>query len=348
VTPGDVPDFPGNVSGIEFIQIEGSDSLLSRLWIIPRAILTVLRIRPRVCHFHDYELIFALPFLRLLSRCRIIYDVHEFYPEMALESNKIPHLIRPLVARMVDMSEKILSRLADCIITATEDISKRFYGSHPRVTTIFNYPRLSLFVPSETMLSQIQKRYQGKTPIIYQGSMSMDRGIFQMINAIKIIKTELPDILLLLVGPIDMQLLQRANRTIAENGLEENIEIIGAVSHIEVINYMFASKIGLVPLLPTRKFLQSIPIKQFEYMACGIPVLGANLPMIASYINAYKCGKLFDSTSVEALAKGVMDMLRDEAEWQRMSEAGKTATRERWNWDRMEEKLFQVYEGLLN
>ena len=82
-------------------------------------------------------------------------------------------------------------------------------------------------------------------------------------------------------------------------------------------------------------------------MACGVPVLGANLPPIASYITASGCGKIFDSTRVESLANGVIDILQDKSEWKRMSEAGKKATREMWNWDKMEKKLLAVYEELL-
>jgi glycosyltransferase involved in cell wall biosynthesis len=147
---------------------------------------------------------------------------------------------------------------------------------------------------------------------------------------------------------MNKKLLENVRQDIELNGLQDNIEIVGWVPHHEIVNYISVSKLGLVPLLPTRKFLKNIPIKQFEYMACGIPVLGANLPPIASYINACGCGRTFDSTNFEAFASAIMDMLQNESEWQCMSEAGKKAIREMWNWDRMEERLFDVYETILN
>jgi len=82
-------------------------------------------------------------------------------------------------------------------------------------------------------------------------------------------------------------------------------------------------------------------------MACGVPVLGADLPPVASYINDAGCGRVFDSTSVQALASGVCSMLNDQSEWQRMSDAGKVAVQDKWNWDKMEDKLYAVYEELL-
>jgi glycosyltransferase involved in cell wall biosynthesis len=104
--------------------------------------------------------------------------------------------------------------------------------------------------------------------------------------------------------------------------------------------------LGLVPLQPTEKYMRNIPIKVFEYMACGLPVLGADLPPIARYIEESGAGRVYDSTSVESLAANVLDMLANEAELARMSKNGLRAVRERWNWERMEARLLEAYDEL--
>ena len=348
VAPEDSSGYQIDEAGIEFIYLRKKSSLVSRFLIILQAIITILKIRPEICHFHDFDLIFALPFLRLFSRCKFIYDVHEVYPEMAMESKKIPRLIRPFLSKIVDVSEIMLSHLTDYIVTADDNISERFCNRNGHVSTIFNYPRLSLFIANEAKLSQLKRHYQNRTPIIYQGGISEDRGLFQMIRAMNILKEKRPDIILLLVGKMSDEILNKSKEVIRNKGLQNNVDIVGWVSHKDVVNYICISKIGLIPLLPTRKFLKNIPIKQFEYMACGIPVLGANLLPIASYINSSGCGKVFDSTSSDALASGVIDILQSESEWRRMSEAGKRAVQNWWNWDEMEKRLFSVYKKLLN
>jgi glycosyltransferase involved in cell wall biosynthesis len=347
VAPGEKSDYRDDVPGIEYVPIKKSGTMLSRLLALPRAVITVLKIRPRVCHFHDFELIFALPFIRLFSRCKVIYDVHESYPEVALESKKIPQAIRPCFSKLISASERILSGLAHCIITPVDGISERFRKFHNNVSTIFNYPRRDIFVPDGDKLAELKKRYNGRIPIIYQGGISRERGLFQMIDAMKILKAGMPEIILLLVGPINDGLLEEAKSKIVENSLNDSIEIVGSVPHKEVVNYVSISKVGLVPLLPTRQYLKAIAIKQFEYMACGVPVLGAKMPLIESYIKASGCGRVYDSTSPEALASGVMEILSDESEWKRMSEAGREAVKNLWNWDEMEKRLFAVYEELL-
>lgn len=347
VMPGEKSDYAYEEDGIEYIPLQRAESLIKRFLVIPQAIIKVLKLQPQICHIHDYELIFIFPFLRLFSRCKIVYDVHEVYPEMVMESKKIPGLLCPFMSKLVDISEKIFSRLANYIITSDENISKRFSNTHNHVATIFNYPKLSLFTANEKKLSLLKERYKDRTPVIYQGGIAENRGLFQMIRAMRILKDKKPDIILLLLGQISDNLLKRVKTEINENHLQKYIDIVGWLPHREIVEYISISKVGLVPLLPTKKFMKNIPIKQFEYMACGVPVLGANLPPIASYINASGCGRVFDSTKAESLADGVMDILQDEAEWQSMSEAGKKATREMWNWDNMEKKLLTVYEELM-
>jgi glycosyltransferase involved in cell wall biosynthesis len=196
-------------------------------------------------------------------------------------------------------------------------------------------------------MTELRKRYAGRTLIIYQGSMSEERGLFQMIAAMARLKRPRPDILLLLLGEMTGRLRDRALRRIQKEGLEEQVALLGSVPHTDMVNYISISKIGLVPFLPTAKYRKNIPTKQFEYMACGVPVLGADLPPITSYLGRAGSGKVYDSTDAGALAAGVLDMLDDEAGWERMSAAGKKAVQDFWNWDFMEIRLLKVYEDLL-
>ncbi len=332
-----------NGCGIEFRSLGQAKSLLGRVLLIPRAVLATARLRPSVCHFHDYELIFAIPLLKLFSR-RVIYDAHELNFETALESGKIPRLFRRPFSRLVDKAEKTLSGLADYVIASDQSIAEGFDERKTPVETIFNYPRLALFKPDEERLRSLRNVYRGRTPILYQGSMGEERGLFVMIRAMEIVRASRPDVVLLLVGPMDGGLKRSAEDLVSEKRLEDCVQIIGPVPHKDVVNFIAVSRVGLVPLLPTKKFMKNIPIKQFEYMACGVPVLGADLPPIASYVNESRTGLTFDSTSPDALAKGVLAILENEREWKKMSDAGKRAVQDRWNWDEMEKRLLRVYE----
>lgn len=343
VMPGKHSDFEEKEC-IRYIPLNKTGSKFS---LIPLALKTVLKINPDVCHIHDYELIFIIPIIRLLTKCKVVYDVYEVYPEMVLQAKHIPSLLKPLVSKFVDVMEKVLSRYAHYVITADDNIHSRFNKSCRHVTTLFNYPRLSFFIANKNKLLQLKERYKGKIPIIYQGSMSEVRGLFKMIEAMAILKSENSSVVLILIGEMNNKLLKQVIELIEKLGLDEHIDLLGEISHLELVNYISIAKVGLVPLLPTEKYKKNIPTKQFEYMICGVPVLGANLPPITSYVLFSGCGKIYDSTSARALASGVLDIISDEAAWQKMSDAGRKAVLTNWNWEKMEERLLSVYEKLI-
>jgi glycosyltransferase involved in cell wall biosynthesis len=172
-------------------------------------------------------------------------------------------------------------------------------------------------------------------------------GLFLMLKAMEIVKYQMPDVILLLVGWVEGDARQRMTAEIDGHGLQDCVKYVGSIPHEEVVNYISVARLGLIANLPTPKWHKNIPIKQFEYMACGVPVLGSDLPPIASYVKAAGCGRVFDPASAEALAAAVVDMLKDEDEWKRMSEAGRRAVQDNWNWDEMEKRLFGVYGELL-
>ncbi|MDQ7786440.1 MAG: glycosyltransferase family 4 protein [Thermodesulfovibrionales bacterium] len=346
IAPDSATDMVTNI-GVRYLPLNRGTSILKRLTAIPQAVRVLLRLAPDVCHFHDFEFLFALPLLKLLCRSKIIYDVHEAYPEAALASPIIPAFLRPFVALIVDKTEQILSRLADYIITSDERIAERFYGRGSNLEIIFNYPDLIMFEQNKERIAELNHSYEGRIPIIYQGSMAEDRGLFHMIEAMDILKSVRPEVLLILAGNMSDALSRRVHSMIKSKSLHKQIDVLGWIPHKDIVNYITIAKVGLVPLLPTEKFKKNIPIKQFEYMACGVPILGANLHPIASYVLKAGCGKVYDSTRPDALACGVMELLEDEQEWRRMSESGKRAVRDLWNWDEMEKRLLRVYENIL-
>jgi glycosyltransferase involved in cell wall biosynthesis len=295
---------------------------------------------------HDLDLVLAIPLLRLLTRAKIIYDSHEAYPQQFLTREAIPSGLRGPVARIVGIVEKGMVRLVRQVITADNPTGRSFVETGVRTDTIFNYPPLRIFETDETKLQAEKNRYADRVPIIYQGTMSADRGLFHMIDALPLIKKVEPGILLRLVGLRDPRLKAQANARAADAGVLESIEIVEWVPHLELAYPMKSSLIGLIPLQPTEKYKRNIPIKLFEYMACGLPVVAADIPSIARYLNRVEAGVLYDSTRPEELARCVLELLADPERRRHMAQAGVQAVRDHWNWERMEKELLNIYEAL--
>ncbi|MBN2466221.1 glycosyltransferase family 4 protein, partial [candidate division WOR-3 bacterium] len=306
----------------------------------------VWRIRPDIVHFHDYDILLVAPAMRYLLRCHLVYDAHEDYPSSVLISRLIPRALRRLAARAAKFFELAAGRACSLIITADPWTAEYLSRTGVSTCVVFNYPPLQLFAGETSRESSRQDAGTDRTVLLYQGTMSEERGLFHMIDAMPSILLQRPDCRLLLIGLTDAGLRSEAEALAAHLGVGEALEIIAWVPHTELHGYIEQSKIGLIPWLPVDKHKHNIPIKLFEYMACGLPVLAADLPSIRPYMDESKAGLQYDSTSSRALAEGVLRMLSDEDGLRRMGDNGRRAVQEKWNWGRMEERLLAAYDEL--
>ncbi|MDY0149075.1 MAG: glycosyltransferase family 4 protein [Kiritimatiellia bacterium] len=320
---------------------------MGRLWSMVEAVRAVCRVNPDFCHVHDLELSLALPFLRLFTRAKLIYDSHEVFTrqDILLRFRERPWIGRPL-AWVVERAENILVRCCHHIVTAVEPDGLAFRGLRVPVRTIFNYPPLAMFDTAPAAVEIARQRHPGRLPVVYQGTMSRKRGVFQMLDAVALVKQKEPRIVLKLIGLTDGDLKTEIEERIQELSLSDDVEITGWLRHELIAVEMRASLIGLVPLQPNPKYDRALPIKLLEYMATGLPVVAARLPLMERYIRESDSGVVCDSSQPEDLACAILGLLNEPERCRRMGENGLRAVREWWNWGRMEVALFEVYEAL--
>jgi glycosyltransferase involved in cell wall biosynthesis len=128
----------------------------------------------------------------------------------------------------------------------------------------------------------------------------------------------------------------------------EKVDFRGYIDREEIMQILSTSEVGLVTLHPTRSYLEALPIKMFEYMSAGTPVLASDFPLWRGIIEEAKCGVCVDPMDPSAIAKGIKFLLSDKARSSEMGENGKIAFREKYNWLIEEEKLLGYYTKILN
>lgn len=344
--PGTAEEWAKVDPRVKPVSLGTSRSVGGRLRAIPRAIRAMARLKPDVIHFQDLELLLAVPFLRLLTRARLVYDVHEMYPDQVAMSDRIPGWLKPAGRWFVWHTERLLARLCHRLITADQPVADSFSGTGVPTLVVYNYPRLELFRPDPERVARIRAERPGRTLLVYQGSMGIDRGLLQMVQAMATVRQSHPEALLLLVGNLRPALKARVESLVRELGVENQVETTGWVDHRDVVNWVAACQIGLVPFLPVEKYRKNIPVKQFEYMACGLPVIGADLPPIRRYLEPSGGGVLYPAGDLVALTRAMGALLDDPERRQALGRAGQAAVEARWNWAEMEKVLVGCYRGL--
>ena len=179
--------------------------------------------------------------------------------------------------------------------------------------------------------------------IAYVGSISVRRGIRKILEGLALLPSDLPA-QMMLAGPL------------SPGGLLPEIEVLpgrarvqylGVLDRPGVAHLLSRARLGVVVLQPEPNFVNARPIKLFEYMAAGIPVIASDFPLWRRIIDGAGCGLLVDPQDSGAIARAIQYLLTHEAEAEAMGRRGRQAACELYNWSTEEHTLLQFYSKLL-
>lgn len=299
-----------------------------------RMIAAVKRARPAVAHFHDPELLPWALILRLF-RIKVVYDVHEDVPRQVAQNGRIPKFLRNLLPPFVSLAEWIGARLINGVVAASPTIEHRF----PKDKTILvrNFPLLhELHTPSSRSMQERPREFT------YIGTITENRNIYRMIEAVS--RVPGPPAWLRLAGTFSLSETQRNAEQMPE---WDSVRFEGWTSRQGVARLLADGRAGLVVLKPVPHEMVTLPIKLFEYMAAGMPVISSDFPVWREIVDSAQCGLLVDPTETKSIADAMQWILDHPEEAQAMGERGRLAVSERYNWDREAEVLIRFYRSLL-
>lgn len=281
-----------------------------------------------VYHFHDPELLrFALRLKR--KGKKVIYDAHEDVPRQILAKFWIPKLFRKLISVCFEWYEDYVAKRVSAVVVSTPHIRKRFMQINPNTVAVCNYPML-------TELMEYSDWDQKKEEICYVGGISEVRGINELMDAL----TYLPGVRLNLAGSFSGEGLEAK---IKAHPNWNRVEFYGFVGRDALLSIFQRSKVGMVTLLPTPNHLDSLPIKMFEYMSAGIPVVASDFPLWQEIIAQNQSGVCVNPHNPDEIAKAVQAILESEKNAKQLGENGRNAVREKFNWEIEERKMLDLY-----
>jgi glycosyltransferase involved in cell wall biosynthesis len=116
-------------------------------------------------------------------------------------------------------------------------------------------------------------------------------------------------------------------------GLAPSVELHGRLNHEKMAQTLSLARVGVSPLQDIPKFRINIPVKIFEYWACGLPVIASDLPPIRPFCRNLEAGLLFPPGDAGALSMCIGWMLDHPFEANQMGRRGRRAIVERFNND---------------
>jgi glycosyltransferase involved in cell wall biosynthesis len=312
-------------------------SLFHRLRKHLRSLLNDLRLFGR-CRSSEYDIIevkdkfiaglYAVLASRLF-KVRFIYWLSWPFPEQYLTQARdgtarypLLYLIRGSVFKFV--LYRILMPSADHVFVQSAQMRKDVAaeGIPPsKLTAVPMGIKLSTFARNRSAATQTHIP-RGERSILYLGILIKVRRIDFLVRVLALVRKEIPDAKLYLVGrgedPSDEQMLTAEAERL---GVLPAVVFTGQLPWVEALEYVQQAEVCVSPFYPIPILNSTSPTKLVEYMAMGRPVVANDHPEQRLLIAESGAGFCVPWDE-EAFAEAIVDLMKNPERAREMGERG--------------------------
>jgi glycosyltransferase involved in cell wall biosynthesis len=312
-----------------------------RFFLLVSAMLTRRHLRRRyaviqVNTMPDF-LVFSATLPKLLGS-RVLAYMHEPSPELA-ETLFGPGLVSRVLARV----EQWVLRFADQAITVTEELKQRYVERGARadkIAVVLNGvdPKVRLgdwSPPAES-------KADGTFTVISHGAIEDRYGQDTIIEAARLLRSELPDLQVVLAGR--GKLVDAVIEQIEAADLSEIVHFVGWVSEHELNDLLHSADVGVVAQKASPYSHLVHTNKMVDYWIFGLPVIASRLRAVS---NLYDDSVLeyYESGDAHDLARAIRRLHDSPERRAELSRNGRIA-QETYGWAVQEREYLAVVERL--
>ncbi len=281
---------------------------------------------------HDSDILMAGVFLKLFGRT-VVYDAHEDTPLQISYQHWLPKFAKKPYAVFYYWLEKLCGKWFDAIIVA-EPVIAKYFPPH-KTSLVRNFSLARPFRDYARALPYKQRR----AALIYIGTLSAVRGLFQMLDAAKEAEKKVA-FDFVLGGQFAPASLEKEVLT------RYRIDFRQWVPFDLLVELMYDAKIGIIIPNPIERYKTNYPVKMFEFMAAGLPVIASREGESAAFVEEAKCGLLVDPMDIKAIADAIEWLFTHPDEAEAMGKRGQELVMQTYNWEHESQTLLAVYNRL--
>lgn len=212
-----------------------------------------------------------------------------------------------------------------------------------KITVIPNGANIDLFKPMD---SKLAKKRLGLTElsrlIVFVGHLIAWQGVEYLIRSIPRVVRDCPDATVLIVG--EGLIKERLVKLAEQIGISDRVIFTGMIPYDKVPLYINACDVCAAPKLPLG--IGYSPLKLYEYMACGKPVIGTRTSGF-EILEQNNAGLLVNPQKSGELGNAIVKLLRDEGLRKQMGENGRKYVVENHSWEGVAKKVVDVCQQVI-
>jgi glycosyltransferase involved in cell wall biosynthesis len=241
--------------------------------------------------------------------------------------------------------------LFDGITTLTpmmaEEIRRKFRINSEFFTSWSSGVSIDLFTPKKQFSGFNLKKELGidekSFVVLYHGSISENRGVLEIVEAMSELQAKNLGIFLLIFG--SGSAFDAVRLLIEKKRLGKNILLLNKVSYVKVPYYIAVSDVCIIPL-PDHPFWRAQnPLKLLEYLSMEKVVIVTDIPAHRSVIGDCKCGIFMPSNEPDEIAKSIIFAYESRNHLREWGIQGRRIVEKRYTWEAIAQKLEEYLKG---
>jgi glycosyltransferase involved in cell wall biosynthesis len=229
----------------------------------------------------------------------------------------------------------VAKRRFDLFVAATPEIARKFPAA--RTIEVKNYPRAEMFRVADPQSRSFRSR-----DLVFAGLLSETRGAVEMLDAMAAMPS-LTDIRLKLFGQISPAALETRMRA---HPAWSKVDYVGHRPWRDVLDAYNQSLAGLLLYEATPEQRHAMPVKLFEFLLAGLPVIASDMPFWRQLLDGNPAVIFVDLDKPAAIAAAVAQLAADPRAAHALGLAGAAHARARFDWSAEGQRLVAAYDML--
>ena len=277
--------------------------------------------------------------IKSLLRCKLLYEAHSLE---SMEQKEMQKLLsdgitpdKNRLSKILKRETEVLKNVDGLIVTSNslKHIIQKYLGISRTTAVIPN----GATIPKNPPIRFLKKQYCRS--LIYTGQLHPWKGVDVLVKALR----EIPDAVLTIVGGLSFERdIYRLKKLVKELMIEDRVRFVGFVPSRDIEKYLEAADVGVIPLTDnvTSRYFTS-PLKMFEYMSAGLPIVASDLPTIREVLTDRENAVLIKPGDSKDLARGIKKLLYDQELANKLSKKAYEDVKQ-YSWDMRAERIIKV------
>lgn len=314
--------------GIKYVATHRDGKKYEKIMFLLKQLPVILvnLLRSKIVHLHasqgwSYRRLFMFLVIARLFRKKVILHIH------GSRFDKYFHDAGPIEKYIIYYGlEK-----ADIVIALSEEWRKILCDINPRgnYQVIRNAVNISDYKVAARDLHHPLR-------VLFLGRLGERKGIYDILNAIRIIGTDSCEFTLAGDGEVE-----KIKEIVKREGWDKFVNVPGWVSKEQVSLLLENSDMYILP-----SYHEGLPMGILEALASGLPVISTYVGGIPEAVRDSINGYLIKPGDYRALAKYIKNIGEDSSLWKRLSHAAMRIAEDEFGMDKVEKQMKGIYEEL--